>query len=755
MSHHKQSRGCHQQITGITTHTEIREISGSGSRTFSFGTQPGMASMGGSFSMMSSAEITNPIIKPALPYVGAIQGGIKPGMGVFFQGAVPAEAKSFTIHFQTGQADGSDITFHFNPRIGEKVYLNSFRNGSWEPEETVENNPFTKGAGFIMIFAISSEGYEVFVNNVKLCMFKHRFPVEKVSTLGIRGDVSFSICGLINDWKSSSFFKTQKAVQVTETTVSSVKPMRLEITNPIRSPALPYMGLIPGGIKPQMAVFFQGTVPANAKSFAINFQKGQAAGADIAFQFNSRIGDNIYLNSFRNGSWEKEETVSDNPFTSGSPLIMFIVIKPEGYEIFANGRRPFMFKHRIPVEKVSTLAISGDVSLSVCGFINTWDSSCLTEVMKMTGITGSWGSYTEEKKITITWSSISSMIPVMFEVSNPISNPVLPYVNKISGGIKHNMAVFFQGILPADATAFSINFKTGSSDADDTAFHYNPHIGEKVYLNSFRSGNWGKEETVSDNPFTKGTAFILFVVINPDGYEVYVNGLRHCMFKHRIPIEKVTTLAFNGTVSFSICGFLNNWSSSPCFKEVKKITETGGSALSLTPIMTELSHPVSRPALPYVGKIPIGVKQYIAIFFQGTIPADAKGFEINFCTGPSPGDDIAFHFNPRIGQVTALNSFKNGQWETEESAPDKPFTAGAPFYMVVVITSNGYEVYVNDQRHSTFNHRIPFEKVSTLNLTGDISFYVIGFIEMSYKRLESYLIGLPVSDRCYKSNDSV
>lgn len=69
-------------------------------------------------------------------------------------------------------------------------------------------------------------------------------------------------------------------------------------------------------------------------------------------------------------------------------------------------------------------------------------------------------------------------------------------------------------------------------------------------------------------------------------------------------------------------------------------------------------------------------------------------FDINLYTGPADGDDIAFHFNPRIGQYTALNSFRNGQWETEESAPNKPFTAGAPFYMFVVITPNGYEVSV-------------------------------------------------------------
>lgn len=67
-------------------------------------------------------------------------------------------------------------------------------------------------------------------------------------------------------------------------------------------------------------------------------------------------------------------------------------------------------------------------------------------------------------------------------------------------------------------------------------------------------------------------------------------------------------------------------------------------------------------------------------------------FEINFQTGDGSSDDIAFHFNPRIGHYTALNSFSNGSWEKEESAPDKPFAEGAAFQMIVVFKSDEYEV---------------------------------------------------------------
>lgn len=67
---------------------------------------------------------------------------------------------------------------------------------------------------------------------------------------------------------------------------------------------------------------------------------------------------------------------------------------------------------------------------------------------------------------------------------------------------------------------FVINLQTGQSDNDDVAFHFNPHIGQNVHLNSFTNGHWEKEECVSDLVFTKGAAFYMFVVISSEGYEV-------------------------------------------------------------------------------------------------------------------------------------------------------------------------------------------------------------------------------------------
>ncbi|XP_036440683.1 uncharacterized protein si:dkey-151j17.4 [Colossoma macropomum] len=658
------------------------------------------------------SEISHPVSKPKIPYVGAISGGIRPGMALYFQGTVPQEAEKFEINLKTGQAPGDDTAFHFNPRIGERVTLNSFRNGGWEIEESASDKPFTKGAPFTIFYVIKPEGYEVYVNGFQHCMFKHRIPLEKVSALVLDGDVTINILGVIEKWSSSSFFTEHQIISDVESSSSSL--IQLEVSHAVSNPAIPYVGTIPEGIKPDMAICFQGTVPENASQFSVNLKTGPTKQDDIAFHFKPNIGQKVTLNSFRNGSWESEESASDKPFTKGAAFNMFVVIGAEGYEVYVNGMKHCMFKHRIPVEKVSNLEICGDVSMHILGYIDKWSSSSF---------------FTEQQKMSGFGSSSWSASPIQLEVSHPVSNPAIPYVGTIPEGIKPDMAICFQGTVPEKASQFAVNFKTGPSNQDDIAFHFKPNIGQKVSLNSFRNGSWESEESASDKPFTKGAAFNMFVVIGAEGYEVYVNGMKHCMFKHRIPVEKVSHLEICGDVSMHILGYIDKWSSSSFFTEQQKMSGFGSSSWSPSPIQLEVSHPVSNPAIPYVGTIPEGIKPDMAICFQGTVPEKASQFAVNFKTGPSNQDDIAFHFKPNIGQKVSLNSFRNGSWESEESASDKPFTKGAAFNMFVVIGAEGYEVYVNGMKHCMFKHRIPVEKVSHLEICGDVSMHIFGYMD--------------------------
>lgn len=58
--------------------------------------------------------------------------------------------------------DGNNA-FHFNPRFepSDVVVFNTFRNGSWENEERVEDMPIQPGDSFELVFIVTSEGYQV------------------------------------------------------------------------------------------------------------------------------------------------------------------------------------------------------------------------------------------------------------------------------------------------------------------------------------------------------------------------------------------------------------------------------------------------------------------------------------------------------------------------------------------------------------------------------------------------------------------
>ncbi|XDV29799.1 hypothetical protein PO909_032840, partial [Leuciscus waleckii] len=174
-------------------------------------------------------------------------------------------------------------------------------------------------------------------------------------------------------------------------------------------------------------------------------------------------------------------------------------------QIYVNGKEQYTFKHRIPLEKVSALNINGDVSVNLFGFIQDWSTSSFVTKVK--------------SKIISLGSSHSECSTVQSEILQQVQNPRLPYVGPISGGLREGMVLYLQGVVPINADRFRINFKTGQSDTDDIAFHFNPRMDQNVAMNSFRNGKWESGESVSENPFKKGEAFEMFTVIKSEGYQ--------------------------------------------------------------------------------------------------------------------------------------------------------------------------------------------------------------------------------------------
>ncbi|XP_036416241.1 stonustoxin subunit beta-like [Colossoma macropomum] len=355
------------------------------------------------------------------------------------------------------------------------------------------------------------------------------------------------------------------------------------------------------------------------------------------------------------------------------------------------------------------------------------------KVIVPVGKSWNWTSsslFNELRKKIMTDLGVSrwSLSTIMSEVSNQLSDIRTPYVGQIPGGLSPGMALYFQGVVNPDANDIMINHKLGPKDGDDVAFHFNPRVyNNSMVRDSFRNGKWESIEESQGCPLVRGSAFDIFIVVKTDGYEAYVNGQKNCFFKHRMPIEKVTTLNIKGDVFMNTIGYVANWSTSTFGKE----QSPGVSRGKFSQIQLGVPYPVCNPSIPYVGPLIGGLKVGLALFFQGVVPSDANGFIINLKTGQRDGDDIAFHFNPRIGTPSVVrDSFRSGRWENPEETSGGPFVKGGGFDLFMVVKPEGYEVIVNGNIFCLFSHRMQVESVSVLHIHGDIFMTTFGLIEV-------------------------
>uniref|UniRef100_A0A665UE70 Galectin n=1 Tax=Echeneis naucrates TaxID=173247 RepID=A0A665UE70_ECHNA len=142
--------------------------------------------------------------------------------------------------------------------------------------------------------------------------------------------------------------------------------------------------------------------------------------------------------------------------------------------------------------------------------------------------------------------------------------------------------------------------------------------------------------------------------------------------------------------------------------------------------------------IPYLGPIYGGLREGSSIYLQGSIPDDITRFFVNLLCGESESSDIALHFNPRFDgwDKVVFNTCQDGSWQSEEKIRSMPFSKGQSFEMVIMVTSQGYQIKVNGNDFHTFQHRMPVERVCAMQIAGDVSIQTINVIGV---RAQSYL----------------
>ncbi|XP_068625887.1 galectin-5-like [Battus philenor] len=141
--------------------------------------------------------------------------------------------------------------------------------------------------------------------------------------------------------------------------------------SPIYDPKVPCVYHIPGGMYPGRMIRFQGNVPHGAQRFAINLQCGPNTDPrdDIALHLNFRFMEMcVVRNHLTAMSWGVEDTAGGMPLVRGEAFEALLLCEPMSIKVALNGVHFCEFPHRLPYQRISHLAVDGDVMLQYIVF---------------------------------------------------------------------------------------------------------------------------------------------------------------------------------------------------------------------------------------------------------------------------------------------------------------------------------------------------------------------------------------------------
>ncbi|XP_053918125.1 galectin-8 isoform X2 [Cuculus canorus] len=278
-----------------------------------------------------------------------------------------------------------------------------------------------------------------------------------------------------------------------------------------------------------------------------------------------------------------------------------------------------------------------------------------------------------------------------------ISNPIIPYVGTILGGLAPGELIVIHGTVPEDADRFQVDFQCGSSikPRADVAFHFNPRFKRSgcIVCNTLEQEKWGWEEITYEMPFQKGKSFEIVIMILKDKFQVSVNKKHVLLYKYRISLERIDTLGIYGKVQIRTIEFVSNG-------DVPNDSKFG---------------------VPYIGKLDAPLRPGCTVAIKGEVNNNAKSFAIDLKSSDSK--DIALHLNPRVkNKVFVRNSYLHDSWgEEEREVAGFPFSQGMYFELIIFCDAQQFKVAVNGVHTLEYKHRFKqLEKISIVEIRGDV-----------------------------------
>ncbi|XP_066877524.1 galectin-9 isoform X4 [Kogia breviceps] len=294
---------------------------------------------------------------------------------------------------------------------------------------------------------------------------------------------------------------------------------------PYLNPAIPFTGIIQGGLQDGLQITISGTVIySNGNRFAVNFQTGYNDN-DIAFHFNPRFEEGGYVvcNTKQKGSWGPEERKMQMPFQRGCPFELCFLVQSSEFKVTVNGNLFMQYSHRVPFHHANTICVTGAVQLSYISFQPP----------------GIWLASS---------APINPMIPPM---AYPTPTYPIPFFTSIPGGLYPSKSITVSGTVLPSAQRFYINLCSGR----DIALHLNPRFDENaVVRNTQINSCWGSEERSLPRqmPFSRGQSFLVWIMCEASCLKLAVNGQHLCEYYHRLKnLPAINSLEVGGDIQLT------------------------------------------------------------------------------------------------------------------------------------------------------------------------------------------------------------
>ncbi|PWA14331.1 hypothetical protein CCH79_00018494 [Gambusia affinis] len=279
----------------------------------------------------------------------------------------------------------------------------------------------------------------------------------------------------------------------------------MSISNPrqvFSNPSIPFAGTILGGLLPEEMVLIQGSVPSGSDRFQVDFTCGSSVKprADVAFHFNPRLKKKrIVCNTLEKERWGSEEILYQMPLKVGAAFELIILVLKDKYKVAVNGAHVLEYKHRLDLNRVDTILISGAVAVQAVAVLPPASSPASPA------------------------SSLTSS-----------DSEKVPFRGRLEKGLKVGHSLIIKGQTSSNANSFGVNLRDASGR--DIILHLNPRMAKRVFIrNSLLSECWGAEESdLEAFPFAAGEYFEMIVRSDARHFRVAVNGCHQFDYKHRV-----------------------------------------------------------------------------------------------------------------------------------------------------------------------------------------------------------------------------